>query len=398
MGRDLPTGVVTFLLTDIEGSTSLWEAQPDAMADALARHDQFIGEVVDRADGRLIKSQGEGDATLSVFPRASDAVLAALHIRTGILAEPWPAGLGLRVRVAVHSGEAFERDGDYYGPTLNRAARVRALAAGGQVLVTHATAELVRDRLVDGAELVDFGEHELRGLARDEHVFELRGAVAVVVPTGEAGVGAGAGAPGPGPVHLASPPALALPPGSVFVGRDAELERLLEAWTNARAGTRRALFVAGEAGIGKTQLAGELARRLHADGATVLYGRCDEEMLVPYQPFVEALHDYVAASPHATLRAQLQGLGGELARLVPLLAQRVPDLPAPLQGEPETERYRLFEAVTVLVTGIARSSRWRSCSTTCSGPTSPRCCSCATCSARRRRARRSCSASIATTS
>ena len=94
VGRDLPTGVVTFLLTDIESSTSLWEAQPDAMADGARPPRQLIAEVVDRADGRLIKSQGEGDATLSVFPRASDAVLAALRIRSGILAEPWPAELG----------------------------------------------------------------------------------------------------------------------------------------------------------------------------------------------------------------------------------------------------------------------------------------------------------------
>lgn len=346
--RDLPTGVVTFLLTDIESSTALWDAEPEEMAQALARHDHLVAHLVERGGGRLIKSQGEGDATLSVFPRASDAVIAALRVQGALGSEPWPTSETLRVRIAVHSGEAFERDGDYYGPTLNRAARVRALATGGQILVSHATAELVRDRLVEGAELVDFGQHELRGLTRDEHVFELRGELMLTEPVPE-----DAGADDES-VRLPLPPAMAMPEGGVFVGRNDELTKLLEAWTHARAGTRRALFVAGEAGIGKTQLVGELTRRLHGDGATVLYGRCDEEMLVPYQPFVEALHDYVAACPTATLRSQLQGLGGELARLVPLVSQRFTDLPPPLQGEPETERYRLFEAVTVLVTGIAR--------------------------------------------
>lgn len=346
---ELPTGVVTFLLTDIERSTVLWESAPDTMAEALARHDQLIAHYVDRGGGRLLKSQGEGDATLSVFRRASDAVATALRVHAALEGEEWAGGLDLRVRIAVHSGEAYERDGDYYGPTLNRAARVRALASGGQILVSHATAELVRDRLATGAVLTDFGQHELRGLTRDEHVFELRGESVLdeLEPVAFAEVTA--------PPRLPLPTAMALPEGAVFIGRDIELAKLREAWLSAASGMRRAIFIAGEPGIGKTQLVGELARQLHSDGATVLYGRCDEEMLVPYQPFVEALHDYVAACPPETLRAQLQGLGGELARLVPHLAQRVADLPAPLQGEPETERYRLFEAVTVLVMSMART-------------------------------------------
>jgi tetratricopeptide (TPR) repeat protein len=115
------------------------------------------------------------------------------------------------------------------------------------------------------------------------------------------------------------------------------------------------VFLAGEPGIGKTHLAAECARRAHSQGALVVYGRCDEEMLVPYQPFVEALEPYVAACPPVTLRAQLQGLGGELARVLPRLAQRVPNLMPPVQGEPDTERYRLFEAVSALVAGMTEA-------------------------------------------
>jgi len=142
---------------------------------------------------------------------------------------------------------------------------------------------------------------------------------------------------------------------AVFVGRTEELSRLGTLWAEVRSGRLRAALLAGEPGIGKTRLAAELARSAYEEGAMVLFGRCDEEMLVPYQPFVEALRHYVATCPLSTLRAQLQGLGGELTRLLPKLGQRVADLPPPLRAEPETERYRLFEAVTTLLMSMAQA-------------------------------------------
>ncbi|MFZ0172832.1 MAG: response regulator [Acidimicrobiales bacterium] len=169
----LPSGVVTFLLTDIEGSSQLWETYGPAMADALVRHDELIAETVAASGGVFIKSKGEGDSTLSVFHRASGAATAALELRRRLAEERWPAKMNLSVRMALHTGEAHEREGDYYGPTLNRAARVRALATGGQVLASAATAELLRDGLPNDTVLADAGHHELRGLGRDEHVFEL---------------------------------------------------------------------------------------------------------------------------------------------------------------------------------------------------------------------------------
>jgi class 3 adenylate cyclase len=125
---ELPQGVVTFLLTDIEGSTELWESNRAVMGAALARHEALIKATVSAHGGRLIKSQGEGDSTLSVFPRASNAVNAALGLQQALLAEAWPAGCVLRTRAALHTGEAELRQGDYYGQTMNRAARLRALA------------------------------------------------------------------------------------------------------------------------------------------------------------------------------------------------------------------------------------------------------------------------------
>jgi predicted ATPase/class 3 adenylate cyclase/DNA-binding winged helix-turn-helix (wHTH) protein len=171
---ELPTGVVTFLLTDIEGSSSLWEADADAMAASLELHDELVASCAAGHEGRLLKSQGEGDSTVTVFPRASDALGCAAELRAALDAAEWQGGLELRVRMALHTGEAHERGGDYFGPALNRAARLRALAGGGATLLSQATTEIVHDRLPAGTELIDLGSHELRGLTRPERVFELR--------------------------------------------------------------------------------------------------------------------------------------------------------------------------------------------------------------------------------
>ena len=171
---DLPSGVVTFVLTDIQGSSGMWEADFHAMAAALEEHDGLVARIAEAHDGSLLKTKGEGDSTLTVFPRASDAVAAAAELHTLLAEVEWPLGPGPRVRVAVYTGEAHERDGDYFGPALNRAARLRSLAHAGAALVSQATAEIVRDRLPPGTGLVELGRRELRGLARPEHVFELR--------------------------------------------------------------------------------------------------------------------------------------------------------------------------------------------------------------------------------
>ena len=171
---DLPSGVVTFVLTDIEGSSALWEADPRGMAVALELHDELIARTTDAHGGRLLKTKGEGDSTVAVFPRASDAVAGTVELRDLLAGASWPAGIEPRVRIAIHTGEAQERDGDYFGPALNRAARLRALASGTATLLSQATTEIVHDRLPPGTELIDLGSRTLRGLSRPEHVFELR--------------------------------------------------------------------------------------------------------------------------------------------------------------------------------------------------------------------------------
>src|SRR5215211_2397942 len=135
-----PTGTITFLFTDIEGSTRRWDAEPEAMKDALARHDAILREAIKRHDGYVFKTMG--DAFHAAFPTAPSALLAAVEAQRALRAEGW----GGAVRMALHAGAADERDGDYFGPTLNHLARLKEAAHGGQVLLSGAVAELVAGR------------------------------------------------------------------------------------------------------------------------------------------------------------------------------------------------------------------------------------------------------------
>ncbi|MDT5117464.1 MAG: hypothetical protein QOE30_3203, partial [Mycobacterium sp.] len=334
---------VTFLLTDIEGSTAAWEADADSMAVALARHDELVEQVVTSRGGRLIKTRGEGDATFSVFERPSAAASAAIELHEAITHEPWALREPIRIRMALHTGEVELRDGDYFGRAVNRVARLRSLAEGGQILCSGATAELVIDSLADDVMLTDLGMRQLKNLARPEHVFELRLDTADDRPppqTTEA------------PMERPDLPAVLVGPGP-FVGRGRELERLLSAWQTALAGGVRTVLIAGEPGVGKTRLAGEWSKQAYEQGAVVLYGRCDEDLGAPYQPFAEALRSLVPCMGANRLRG-LRGVEA-LLPLVPGLTDVVPDLAPPTRADPDTERYALFDALVALLE-IASSS------------------------------------------
>jgi DNA-binding SARP family transcriptional activator len=147
----------------------------------------------------------------------------------------------------------------------------------------------------------------------------------------------------------------ALQPRGDYVGREAERERLERLWTAARGGRRGIALIAGEPGIGKTRLCGQLATRAASDGGTVLYGRCEEELVLPYQPWVAALQEAVAVAPEDELRAYVTDHGGDLARLAPGLSRRLPGAAAPHESDPETERYLLFGAVVRFLSRISRN-------------------------------------------
>jgi class 3 adenylate cyclase len=336
------TRAVTFLLTDIEGSTAAWEADAGAMAVALARHDELVEQVVTSRGGRLVKTRGEGDATFSVFDRPSGAAAAAIELQEAIRHEPWALHDPMRIRVALHTGEVEFRDGDYFGRAVNRAARLRSLATGGQILCSGATAELVIDTLPDAVVLADLGTRQLRNLARPEHVFELR-LGSTEHPDDFAP---------DTPIQRPELPAVLSGPGP-FVGRDRELERLLSTWQTSLTSGTRAVLIAGEPGVGKTRLAGEWTRQAYELGAVVLYGRCDEDLGAPYQPFAEALRMLVHCLGGDRLRS-LRGVEA-LLPLIPGLTDVLPDLVKPTHADAETERYALFDAAVALL-GVASAS------------------------------------------
>src|SRR5262245_32468690 len=171
MSDQLPTGTVTFLFTDLEGSTRLWEQYPEAMKDALARHDEILRDAITAHRGHVVKTTGDG--ALAAFTTTHDAVIAAVAAQREIDGEPWGVTGALSVRMGLHTGEAQYRDGDYYGTAVNKAARLMSVAHGGQVLVSDISAALVRDGLPEGATLLDLGAHRLRDVPDRILVFQL---------------------------------------------------------------------------------------------------------------------------------------------------------------------------------------------------------------------------------
>jgi predicted ATPase/class 3 adenylate cyclase len=167
----LPTGTVTFLFTDVEGSTKLWERNPEAMSKALSRHDELLRNAVEAHSGFVFKTVG--DAFYVAFSTALEAVEAAVEAQRSLLSEKWEVTGPLRVRIALRTGRAEERGGDYFGPPLNRVARLLSAGHGGQVLLSLSTQEMVRDKLPLGTELRDLGERRLKDLSGPEHVFQL---------------------------------------------------------------------------------------------------------------------------------------------------------------------------------------------------------------------------------
>ena len=236
----------TFVLTDVEGSTRLWEIDPAAMRPAMARHDEIIDNAVVRHGGSVIRSRGEGDSSFSVFESAADAIAAAVDLQRGMAAEPWPGEVTLRVRLGIHTGEAEHRAGDYYGTAVNRCARLRGIAYGGQSVLSTTTRALVEDRLPPGAFLRDLGPHRLKDLADPERIYQLCHPDLVNEFPPLRGLEA---LPNNLPIQLTS-----------FVGRERELRQLRERVLHSRL-----LTLTGTGGCGKTRLALEVAADLTDD-------------------------------------------------------------------------------------------------------------------------------------
>src|SRR5215207_1462815 len=233
----LPTGTVTFLFTDIEGSTKFWERSPEAMQRALARHDQILRNAVEGHAGYVFKTVG--DAFCCAFATAPDALEVSLFSQRALLSrEGWPEETGpLLVRMALHAGAAEERDGDYFGPPVNRVARLLSAGHGGQVLLSLTAQELVRDQLPPDVELSYLGEHRLKDLFRPERVFQL---VAPDLPVEFPSLKTLERYPNNLPLQL-----------TPLIGREREID---EVCRRLRSPEVRVLTLTGPGGAGKTRL------------------------------------------------------------------------------------------------------------------------------------------------
>ena len=234
----VPTGTVSFLFTDIEGSTLRWESYGDAMRAAVQRHDVLMREAVGAHDGYVFKTIG--DAFCVAFHTPADAVNAAHRAQREIFTSDWTEVDGIRVRMALHAGSVEARDGDYFGRPLNRVARLLGVAHGGQVVLTGAAAELVGESLPEGVSLLHLGQHRLKDLEIPEHVYQL---VIDGLPATFAPLRSLESRPNNLPVQLTS-----------FIGREREIEELREPMQSAHL-----LTLVGPGGVGKTRLALQLA-------------------------------------------------------------------------------------------------------------------------------------------
>ncbi|HUS66639.1 MAG TPA: adenylate/guanylate cyclase domain-containing protein, partial [Kofleriaceae bacterium] len=243
---DPPGEGFTFLFSDIEGSSRLWDRFPEAMAPALARHDHLVVDAIRGAGGEVFKMVGDG--VCAVFARAGAAATAAMALQAALAAETWGRTGALRVRVAIHTGDASVRGGDYFGPTLNRVARLLQLAHGGQILLSGAATALAQGELPAGADLLDLGIHALRDLTRPEHVYQLaHPELPVAFP----------------PLRSQAIVRNNLPASTTsFVGREREIADLKAALVQSRLVT-----ITGLGGAGKTRTALRLAESLLPDFA-----------------------------------------------------------------------------------------------------------------------------------
>ena len=267
-GSELPTGLITYLFTDVEGSTSLWQQHPQEMKNVMARHDSLLTSAFEASGGTVVRPRGEGDSIFAVFPRALDAVGAAHAALQLLLSETWPGSIAINVRMALHTGESELRDHDYYGNTVNRCARLRSIAHGSQIVISEATALLVRDDLCAEMSLRDLGSHRLKDLQRSEQVFQL---IHPDLPADFPALRSLDAHPHNLPVQLTS-----------FIGREEEIDE-----ASVLLSTARLVTLAGAGGSGKTRLAQEIGVSLiedYADGVWFigLATLSDPKMLRPH--------------------------------------------------------------------------------------------------------------------
>ena len=323
---------ITVLFTDLVGSTELLSRVGEASAEELRReHFGLLRAAMSANGGREVKNLGDG--LMVVFDGVASALGAAVAMQQAITARPAESE-PLSIKIGISVGDADVDDDDYFGLPVVEAARLCAKAQGGEILTTEFVRMLAKSR--SDVELESVGALELKGL--DEPVETYRVRWAPIARSEQRP---------PLPQRLASSVS------ANFVGREAEVAELAAAWKAiAAAGERRVMLLSGEPGIGKTTLSARFACSVFEQGGAVVYGRCDEDLGIPYQPWIEALTQIVRSVPEPVLAAHVADRGGHLARVVPELARRV-SVEVSAGGDADTERFVLFGCVVDL---LARAS------------------------------------------
>ncbi len=317
------------LITDLVDSTAIAERIGPVAAEQLrTEHFELLRGALERKEGREVKNLGDG--LMTVFESAAQSLSCAVEMQQAVEARNRRADEPLGVRIGVSLGDATVKEGDYFGWPAIEATRLCAAADGGQIVLSALVRQVAGAREDD--RFRSLGALELKGFSEPLPAFELQWE-----PLRSIGI--------------ALPERLRELPATGYVGRVDERERLSELWEQASAGSLRLALISGEAGVGKTRLSTQLALQVREEGATVLYGRSDEDLGVPYQPWSQALGYLIAEAPQKVLDSHAERYGGDLARLIPALADRIPDLPPPRESDPETERYLLYAAVAGLLEG-----------------------------------------------
>lgn len=377
-----PSGAVTFLLTDIVGSVALWQRDQEAMSRALARHDEILKRVIEAHLGHVVK--GSGDGLWAVFDHPGQAIRAALAAQAALQGTPWGRLGDLRVRIAVHTGDAEWRDGDYYGPTPNRLARLIELAHGGQILASETSVRLAGDAAP--ARFLSFGEQRLRGVRDPIEVFQVTDPDAL---TGEDDLQAlGLRAPPERPHPFDGPrtsssqqglarllsgavgngrrpdtgddgqaqapfsPSYPFPVPGELVGRERELA-LIGSMLKRGHTEGQILLIGAAAGVGKSALVGATVRRATEGGALCLVGSAyEQESVIPLGPARDALADYLLRQPPEDVRDLLGEMADDLALVVPELAHHLGLTVRPARPS-SPDLGRLFGAVFSFLQALA---------------------------------------------
>jgi class 3 adenylate cyclase/tetratricopeptide (TPR) repeat protein len=336
--------IVTIVFTDMVGSTATLSRLSPSEADQLrSTHFARLGAAIADNNGEEVKNLGDG--VMAAFASPSAALDAVVAMQQAIDAENRRAGDAVGLRVGVSTGEVTREGSDYFGEPVIEAARLCALADGGRILCS-ATVKATAGRRATQT-FTSLGELELKGLPDPVATLEVHWEPIPTNPTG-----------------IALPARIAQPPDAGVVGRAFEAAQIRDAAKRAVEGARcQLVLVAGEPGIGKTTLAAEVGRALHDDGATVLYGRCDDGLAMPFQPFVEAFDYYAINAEDDLISQHIAPQQRLLVRLMPRWARaraqshRSPaESPSVTEQDPETERYALFAAVSSFLASASRDA------------------------------------------